>query len=121
MAASVGHATTNLSNTAPYSDTDRAARIALIPLSFVVLFLVIWVMSRCTRKGPPAENIVESRGDLVPVPQERVIRIDHCDLKRLEITEHYRRQFTGGFFLSSSATNDVDKDVGVQLHEDRYK
>jgi hypothetical protein len=89
-------ATTNSSDTAPYLDAERTTRIVLmylIPCSFIAIVLFI---SRCTRKGPPAVNIVVSRGDIVHVPQERVIRVDYGDLedwKSLNNFDNARRSF----------------------------
>ena len=69
-----------------YSDTDRDVRIALISCTCVVVVLIAF--RRCTRKVPSATvNNPESRGDIVFVPQERVIRVDNGDLGKLEFAE----------------------------------
>jgi hypothetical protein len=116
--------TTNSSSNALYSNTDRALliqiRIApflvMFSCSFIVIFLI--ALRRCTRKDPSAENDVAISRDIAPVPQEQVIWVDCYDLERLNISEYYHRLFPGRVFLSSSATNDFDEDVGVPLHED---
>ena len=106
--------TTTASDNATSSDTDYDIRIAVFCCSCVIAFLVAF--RRCTRKVPSAAvNNVLSRGDIVPVPQEQVIRVDHRDLGRLKIAEYYRPQFPGGTVFSSSTANVVDEDGGVPL------
>ena len=106
-----------MSTPAPFSDTDRNIRIALISCSCVAI--IVLAFRRCTQKGLSATvNNLESRGDIVLLPQERVIRVDQRELKRLKIAECYSWSLTGRYFLPSSATNDVDEDVGVPLQED---
>jgi hypothetical protein len=105
--------TTSSSDDALYSETDRALFLALIACSFVAVVLIV---RRWNRKGPPVFNNVVSRGDIVTLSQEKVVRVDHCDLERRKIIEYYCRLFPGRVFLPSFAANDFDEGVGVPLH-----
>jgi hypothetical protein len=80
--------TTNSSSNALFSEADRALLIQIRIAPFLVMFscsfFIVFLIAirRCTRKVPSAALIdaVASRGDIIPVSQEQVFRVDFYDL-----------------------------------------